>query len=83
MVKLGDDHKFRKAEAWQRVRRSYLACISWADYNVGRLLDALDASPHALNTIVVGGLTTGTIRVKNAAFASSRCGRSRPGFHSC
>lgn len=53
MVKLGDDHKFRKAEAWQRVRRSYLACISWADYNVGRLLDALDASPHARNTIVV------------------------------
>ena len=53
MVKLGDDHKFRKAEAWQRVRRSYLACISWADYNVGRLLDALNASPHARNTIVV------------------------------
>ncbi|HBV65916.1 MAG TPA: iduronate sulfatase, partial [Rhodopirellula sp.] len=53
MVKLGDDHKFRKAEAWQRVHRSYLACISWADYNVGRLLDALDASPHAHNTIVV------------------------------
>ena len=35
------------------VRRAYLASISWTDYNVGRLLDALDASPHADNTIVV------------------------------
>ncbi len=53
MAKLGDDHQFRKASAWMPVRRSYLACISWADYNVGRLLDALDASPYADNTIVV------------------------------
>lgn len=32
---------------------SYLACISYADAMLGRVLDALDASPYADNTIVV------------------------------
>lgn len=31
----------------------YLACMSYADAMIGRVLDALDASPHANNTIVV------------------------------
>ena len=31
----------------------YLACISYADAMMGRVLDALDASPYAENTIVV------------------------------
>ena len=31
----------------------YLACISYADAMMGRVLDALDASPYADNTIVV------------------------------
>ncbi len=31
----------------------YLACISYADAMIGRVLDALDASPYAENTIVV------------------------------
>ena len=31
----------------------YLACMSYADALVGRVLDALDASPYANNTIVV------------------------------
>lgn len=31
----------------------YLACISYADAMLGRILDALDASPNAKNTIVV------------------------------
>jgi arylsulfatase A-like enzyme len=53
MAKLSDDFKFRKDETWEKVHRSYLACNSWADYNVGRILDALEASDHAANTIVV------------------------------
>lgn len=53
MAKLNDDFKFRKDEAWEKVHRSYLACNSWADYNVGRVLDALEKSPHADNTIIV------------------------------
>ncbi len=47
------DKRFKMDAAWNKVRRAYLACISWADYNVGRLLDALEASPYATNTIVV------------------------------
>ena len=38
---------------WKNAVRSYLACVRWTDEQVGRLLDALDASPHAANTIVV------------------------------
>ena len=53
MAKLNDDLKFRTDDAWEKVHRSYLACISWADYNVGRVLDALESSPYADNTIVV------------------------------
>jgi len=53
MAKVGDDTKFKKDKAWNKVRRAYLACISWTDFNVGRLLDALENSPYADNTIVV------------------------------
>lgn len=52
-AKLSDDFKYRRDAAWEKVRRSYLACISWADYNIGRVLDALEKSSHADNTIVV------------------------------
>jgi len=53
MIKQGDNARFIKDHAWDRVRRAYLACISWADYNVGRLIEALEASEYADNTIVV------------------------------
>jgi arylsulfatase A-like enzyme len=53
MAKVGDDNRFKKDEAWNKVRRAYLACISWADFNIGRLLDALEESPYADNTVVV------------------------------
>jgi arylsulfatase A-like enzyme len=33
--------------------RAYLAAVSFADAQVGRLLDALEASPHRDNTIIV------------------------------
>ncbi|MEA2068954.1 MAG: sulfatase, partial [Verrucomicrobiota bacterium] len=53
MAKMSDDRKFKADKAWNKVRRAYLACISWADFNVGRLIDALEASPYADNTVVV------------------------------
>lgn len=53
MAKRGDDNRFRNDKAWDKVRRAYLACISWADYNIGRVLDALEESDYADNTIVV------------------------------
>ena len=53
MVKIGDESKFRQADNWNKVRRAYLACISWADYNIGRVLDELEQSPYADNTVIV------------------------------
>lgn len=53
MAKLSDDFRFRTDESWEDVHRAYLACNSWADYNIGRVLDALEKSPYAQNTIVV------------------------------
>ena len=53
MVKTKDFRRFNEDQAWNKVRRAYLACISWTDYNIGRLLDALETSPYADNTVVV------------------------------
>ncbi len=39
--------------AWKRAIRAYLACIAYADAQVGRVLDALDASPARDNTVVI------------------------------
>ncbi len=38
---------------WKHAVRAYLAGITCADERLGRVLDALDQSPHAKNTIVV------------------------------
>lgn len=38
---------------WRKWLQSYLACIAFMDEQLGRILDALDASPHRDNTIVV------------------------------
>jgi arylsulfatase A-like enzyme len=42
-----------KEGKWRDAVRAYLACISFADAMVGRLLDALEKSRHARNTIIV------------------------------
>lgn len=38
---------------WRNMLQAYLACISYADDNVGKVLDALSNSDYADNTIVV------------------------------
>lgn len=43
----------RETNQWRNLVRSYLACISFVDSQVGRLLDALDESGRAGETIVV------------------------------
>jgi len=43
----------QKYNQWQDAIRGYLASIHFADAQVGRLLDALDESPYADNTIIV------------------------------
>jgi len=40
-------------DQWRPAVRGYLASVSFADVQVGRLIDALDAGDHAGNTIVV------------------------------
>jgi arylsulfatase A-like enzyme len=45
--------KLERLEAVDDAIHGYLACISYADAMMGRVLDALQASPYANNTIVV------------------------------
>jgi len=40
-------------DEWRAAVQGYLASISFSDAQLGRLIDALDESPHAKNTIVV------------------------------
>src|SRR5688572_3712714 len=49
----GDHKRVVEANQWKKAVQAYLACVSFADHQIGRLLDALDASPHAKSTIVV------------------------------
>lgn len=38
---------------WKPLVQSYLACVSFVDHQVGKLLDALDNSAHKDNTIII------------------------------
>ena len=40
-------------EQFKLAVQAYLACISFVDHQVGRVIDALDASPYAENTTIV------------------------------
>jgi len=53
MRRAGDDKKFTANNQWEDVRRAYLSCISWVDYNVGRIISAVENSPEADNTVVI------------------------------
>lgn len=43
----------RQDNAWEKIRRGYLATVSFTDDNVGLLLNALKSSPYSDNTIIV------------------------------
>ncbi len=49
----GDHAAFLTEGRWKDAIQSYLATVAYLDMNVGRLLDALDKSPHRDNTIIV------------------------------
>jgi arylsulfatase A-like enzyme len=38
---------------WRNIVHAYLACVSFSDHQVGKVLDALDNSPYRDNTIVM------------------------------
>tara|TARA_R110002049_G_scaffold211595_2_gene382550 strand:+ start:2143 stop:3666 length:1524 start_codon:yes stop_codon:yes gene_type:complete len=42
-----------KTNNWKKMMQAYLACISFVDHEIGKLLDALEKSPYADNTLVV------------------------------
>lgn len=48
-----DFEKIKNAGRWKHAVQAYLASISYADAQIGRVLDALDSSPYAENTIVL------------------------------
>ena len=48
-----DHQTITRLDLWRENVRAYLASSSYADAMVGRVLEALEASPHADNTIVV------------------------------
>ena len=43
----------RETGVWPEMVRAYLASIAFMDHQVGRVLDALDASPYANNTVII------------------------------
>jgi arylsulfatase A-like enzyme len=49
----GDHHAMVESGRWKEAVQAYLAAVSYADAQVGRLLEALDKSAHASNTIIV------------------------------
>ena len=49
----GDFETVKKAGKWKHAVRAYLASISYADAQLGRVLDALEKSPHTKNAVVV------------------------------
>ncbi len=42
-----------KSGQWDDIVQAYLACVSFVDDQVGKVVEALEASPHAKNTIIV------------------------------
>ncbi len=48
-----DHRRIVRHGQWRHAVRSYLAAISFADAQIGRLIDALDRSPYGADTIVV------------------------------
>ena len=48
----GDHAKIIQSGRWKDAVQAYLATIHFADFQLGRLIDALDRSPHAQNTLI-------------------------------
>jgi len=54
LAERGDDHaKVIQYHQWRQAVQGYLACISFADDCVGRVIDALDRSRYRDDTIIV------------------------------
>ena len=52
-VTAGSHETVQKYKQWQAAVEAYLACTTYVDYEIGRLLDALDKSGYAGNTHII------------------------------
>lgn len=52
-ARLEEHERIRREGKWRDAVRAYLACISFADRMIGYLLEALERSAYAKNTVVV------------------------------
>ncbi len=52
-VTAGSHETIVRFDQWQAAVEAYLACVTYVDYEIGRLLKVLDESAHADNTVVV------------------------------
>lgn len=43
----------KESGEWKKIVQAYLACVSYIDYELGRVLDALENSEHVDNTVIV------------------------------
>ncbi|MBC2844701.1 sulfatase [Winogradskyella flava] len=43
----------KESGEWKKIIQAYLACMSYVDYELGRVLDALESSKYADNTMIV------------------------------
>ena len=52
-VTAGSHATVMKHKQWRAAVEAYLACVTYVDHEIGRLLDALDESPGSDNTVIV------------------------------
>ena len=64
----------QSTQQWKMAVRAYLASVHFVDYQIGRVLKALNESQFRDNTIIVLFSIMGIIWVKKIAFLSTPCG---------
>ena len=42
-----------KSGEWKKIIQAYLACVSFVDFEIGRVMEALEKSEYAKNTVIV------------------------------
>ena len=52
-ITAGSHETVLKYDQWREAVEAYLACVTYVDSEIGRLLDALDKSEHSDNTLIV------------------------------
>jgi len=52
-ITAGSHQIVERSGQWKEAVRAYLACVTFVDRQLGRLLDQLEASPHADNTWII------------------------------